>query len=112
MTDAIIIQDGPLDCASPGIPGDAIETFDAGPGLLGWSDKVIEIVGDTGSSTTIHQDIIRVRVNAGAVGGVRGSIVTMPMDTGNPHGDSCIELLCDEQQAPERSKSIPGEGPG
>jgi hypothetical protein len=52
MANAIIIQDGPLDCNNPGIAGGVTETFDVDAGLQGWSDKVIEIVGDTDNGTT------------------------------------------------------------
>jgi hypothetical protein len=88
MANAIVVQNGPLDCTSPGIAGGAIETFDADAGLLGWFHKIIEeVVGDTGSSASIHQDVIRVRVKDGAVGGGRGSIVAMRLGTSGPHGD-------------------------
>jgi hypothetical protein len=88
MANAMVVQNGPLDCTNPGIAGGAIETFDADAGLLGWFHKSIEIVGDTGSSASIHQDVIRIRVKDGAVGGGRGSIVTMRLGTSDrPHGD-------------------------
>jgi hypothetical protein len=87
MTNAIVVQNGPLDCTNSGIAGGAIETFDADAGLLGWSHKINEVDGDTGSSASIHQDVIRVRVKDGAVSGGRGSIVTMRLGTSDPHGD-------------------------
>jgi hypothetical protein len=60
MANAIVVQNGPLDCTNPGIARGAIETFDADAGLLGCFHKIIEVVGDTGSSASIHQDVIRV----------------------------------------------------
>ena len=68
MTNAIVIQDGPLDSTNPGVAGGAIEAFDADAGLLRRYHKVMDVVGDTGSGTAIHQDVIRIRVKDSSVG--------------------------------------------
>mgnify|MGYP000450184727 CR=1 FL=1 len=68
MANAIVINNGPLDCINPDIAGGAVEAFDADVGLLGRCHKVIEVVSDTGSSPTIYQDVIRVRVKDCAMG--------------------------------------------
>jgi hypothetical protein len=68
VANAFVINDGPLECTNPGIAQGAIEAFDADVGLLGWCHKIVEVVGDTGSSPTIYQDVIRVRVKDCAMG--------------------------------------------
>jgi hypothetical protein len=86
MANPIVINNGPLDCTNPGIARGAIEAFDADVGFLGWRHKIAEVVGDTGNSSTIHQDDIRVRVKDCAVSRGRGSIATMRLGTSNSHG--------------------------
>ena len=88
MANALIIQNGPLDSTNPGSAGSSIEALDANGSLGGWCNKIVETVGDASSSSTIHQDIIRVRVKNCTMGNWRASMSTMCVDSGKVSSDS------------------------
>jgi hypothetical protein len=54
MTNALVIKDGPLDCANTGSAGGSIEAFDADSSLGGWANEIIKAVGNAGGSSPIN----------------------------------------------------------
>ena len=88
MASAIIIQYGPLDSTNPGSAGIPIEAFDADGSLGGRCNKIVETVGDAGSSSPVHQYVIGVRVKYCAMGNWRASVSTMRVDSCEVSSDS------------------------
>ena len=68
MANTLIIQNGPLDSTNPGIAGSSIEALDANGSLGGCGNKLVETVGDAGSSSTVHHYVIRVSAKDCAMG--------------------------------------------
>ena len=88
MANAMIIQNGPLDSTNAGSAGSSIEAFDADGSLGGWGNKIIETVGDAGSSSPIDQYVIGIRVKNCAMGNRWASMSTMRVDSGEVSSDS------------------------
>ena len=59
---ASVIEDVPDDSANSGGAGGAIETLDANSGCRWGLHKIRQGVGDAGCSTTINQDVERIRI--------------------------------------------------